>query len=117
MPLLNTATQKELLQGFPEPYSDDDDDDDDHYKTPTYNHEHDENVQNEQNDDAQAQQQQQQIMNIFLAKCNFPKCQCKIPTFTQKDRNHYLKQKDKCMFNSPEEEHTWALTQTKTCSK
>ena len=32
MPLfntLNTATQKELLQGFPEPYSDDDDDDDD----------------------------------------------------------------------------------------
>ena len=121
MELLNTATQKELLQGFPEPYSDDDDNDYDDDKTRTQNHvddendEKDEKDENDENDDAQAQQQQ--IINIFLAKCNFPKCQCKKPTFTQKDRNHYLKQKDKCMFNSPEEEHTWALTQTKTCSK
>ena len=71
MELLNTATQKELLQGFPEPYSDDDDNDYDDDKTRTQNHvddendEKDEKDENDENDDAQAQQQQ--IINIFLA--------------------------------------------------
>jgi len=40
-----------------------------------------------------------------------------IPIFTNYERDHYIKQKDKAHFTSPEEEYSWSETQHKTCSK
>lgn len=37
--------------------------------------------------------------------------------FTKKEEDNYIRQKDKCIFNSPQEEYEWAITQYKVCSK
>ncbi len=38
-------------------------------------------------------------------------------TFTKNEVENYIRQKDKCIFNNPEEEYLWAKTQKKICSK
>lgn len=38
-------------------------------------------------------------------------------TFTDKERDNYKRQQDKCVFKTPEEEYSWAQTQFKKCSK
>jgi hypothetical protein len=43
--------------------------------------------------------------------------QIKIPAFSEKERNNYIRQKDNAHFSSPEEEYVWAETQFKTCTK
>jgi hypothetical protein len=40
-----------------------------------------------------------------------------MPLFTQKELDNYLRQKDKAIFKSAQEEYNWAKTQTKNCSK
>jgi len=40
-----------------------------------------------------------------------------IPSFTQNEINIYIKQKDKCKFQNPEEEYLYAKTQYKMCTK
>ena len=40
----------------------------------------------------------------------------KLP-FTKKETENYNRQKDKCIFKTPEEEYEWAKKQKKTCSK
>ena len=39
------------------------------------------------------------------------------PKFTEKERNNYIRQQNKCKYKSPEEEYLWAKTQNVTCSK
>ena len=41
----------------------------------------------------------------------------KTPSFTEKEIKNYDRQKDKCIFKTPEDEYKWAKTQKKTCSK
>jgi hypothetical protein len=40
-----------------------------------------------------------------------------IPTFSEKERNNYIRQQDSAYFSSPEEEYIWAETQFKICTK
>jgi len=39
------------------------------------------------------------------------------PTFSKKEIENYIRQKDKCIFNNPKDEYLWARAQLKTCSK
>ena len=38
-------------------------------------------------------------------------------SFSNKERDNYKRQQDKCVFKTPEEEYMWAQTQFKQCSK
>ena len=38
------------------------------------------------------------------------------PTFSKKEIENYIRQKDKCIFNNPKDEYLWARAQLKTCS-
>ena len=38
-------------------------------------------------------------------------------TFTAKEIQNYIRQKDKCHYKNPKDEYLWAITQNKTCSK
>jgi hypothetical protein len=40
-----------------------------------------------------------------------------VPEFTEKEKENYIRQKDKCFFKSPTEEYLWAKTQPYACSK
>ena len=39
------------------------------------------------------------------------------PKFTKNERNLYIKQRDKAIFNTPEEEYAYAIKNKKTCTK
>lgn len=38
-------------------------------------------------------------------------------SFTKKEYDNYIRQKDKCIFKNPEDEYLWASLQIKKCSK
>ena len=39
------------------------------------------------------------------------------PLFTEKEKENYSRQKDKCFFKTPKDEFLWSKKQNKTCSK
>jgi hypothetical protein len=42
---------------------------------------------------------------------------CDNISFTEKERQHYVRQSSKCHFKTPDEEYHWAKTQVQICSK
>ncbi len=46
-----------------------------------------------------------------------PSSDLPVVSFSNKERDNYKRQQDKCVFKTPEEEYVWAQTQFKQCSK